>query len=343
MHLFVYFILQVKKKSRMLVVISGGSQGLGAALARIYVQRGHSVVLVARTESKLKATVKELETLHSTNPLADMNATTMYVAADVSDPAQCERVFDQIGEVPDLVLCCAGAATPGLFVELTTAQLETGLKTVYETVLYFSHAAMKRMTAAKDKHEVRRSLVLFSSTTAVFPFIGYSSYAPGKAAIRALADILRQECLPHNIRVCHVLPGSMDTEGFAQEELTKPHITRVIEGKTVPLPPDAVATHILRKFDAGNDTIYTDAAGWILGSMMLGYGPRYGYGILQAALGVFFALFGTIVGWFMNREIAKDAGQRKRALPSISVSSSATEPENNETSAPNVQESKNLI
>ena len=285
----------------MLVVISGGSQGLGLSIAKEYVKRGDDVAIVARTESKLIAAVDELELLRPSPTPEDQKI--FYIAADVSDAKECIRVFGSIGSIPDMVYCCAGAALPGLFLRLTTDELHNSMKTVYDTALYFSHAALKVMSSAPDKQSRRRHLVYCSSTVAVFPFIGYSAYAPGKAAIRALSDVVRQECLDHNIRVSHVLPGTMATAGYVVEEQTKPAITKKIEGPSPPATPDSCAKHIIYHLDKGSDTVYTDTIGWVLGSSMLGTSPRYGTGFLQTLMGIIFAIIGPIVSWSIQRDI----------------------------------------
>lgn len=282
----------------MLVVISGGSQGLGASLARQYVKRGWDVVIVARTITKLSNTVNDLKT-YATSKSQKIS----YVSADVADYNDCTRVFQEIGSIPDAVWCCAGAARPGFFIEMPPETLQENLRTVYDTALYFSHAALKVLCSAPDKLNVRRQLIYCSSTVAVFPLIGYGAYAPAKAAIRALADITRQEMLQHNIRISHVLPGSMATEGFQIEEQTKPEITRKIEGASVPESPDKIARDVLHWLDKGSDTIYTDMISWVLGSAMMGASPRFGLGILQGIVGVFLALFGSIVRLVIDRDI----------------------------------------
>lgn len=287
----------------MLAVISGGSQGLGFALAEIYARKGYEVVLVARTESKLAAAVAKIGT----------NA--RYIAADVSSPKSCDEVFAKLGKVPDLVLCCAGAAQPGLFVETSSSDLTKNFTSVYLTALYFSHAALRVMSQASDKLTHKRHIVYCSSTVAIFPFYGYSAYAPAKAAIRGLSDVIRQECIEHNIRVSLLLPGTMDTEGYAVEELSKPAITKKIEGASTPLAAPVVAEQIIRDLEKGEDTIYTDTISWVLGSMMMGITPRVGYGIFQTVVGLFLVLFGPIVRWFVDGDVKDGLKQAKENNP----------------------------
>lgn len=282
----------------MLAVISGGSQGLGYALAKKYKDIGYDVVLVARTELKLRAAAHKLG--------------VRYIRADCSDPDECARVFEQLA-VPDLVVCCAGAAHPGMFLDLDPADLKTNLDVVYCTALYFSQAAMRVMAAAHDKLLQRRQIIYCSSTVAVFPFAGYAAYAPAKAAIRALSDIVRQECLPHNIRVSHILPGSMDTEGYAIEESIKPALVKRIEGPSAAISAQDAADIVFRQLENGEDTVYTDTVSWVLGSMMLGTSPRWGFGILQSLVGILLVLFGPVVRWFIDRDVMRDVYSTQQA------------------------------
>lgn len=292
---------------KQLVVISGASQGLGASIAKELVKEGANVVIVSRTEKKLQAKVAELKKMAKYGERQRIS----YIAADVSDAEDCKRVFKEIADVPDIVLCCAGNAHPGLFVDIETEVLEQNLKNVYCTSLYFSHAGMKAMI--KGDISKKRHLVFCSSVLAVFPFIGYAGYGPAKAATRALADILRQECIPYNIRVTNILPGNMDTEGFAEEEKTKPEITRIIEGSSKPLDPDQVAIQVIKDLNKGRQMIYTDFIGWVLSANMLGVSPRT-LGFFQALLAVFFAFFGGIVNWTIENDIRKYFAKNKVAV-----------------------------
>jgi 3-dehydrosphinganine reductase len=202
--------------------------------------------------------------------------------------------------VPDIVICAAGGATPGLFVETSTDVLRKNLSIVYDTALYFSHAAVKAMI--KGDTSTERHLVYCSSVLALFPFIGYSSYGPAKAAIRALADIVRQECIPYNIAVSNILPGNMATEGYEEEMKTKPEITIKIEGPSTPRDPDVVAKEVIRDLKRGREMIYTDFIGWFLSGLMLGASPRT-LGFFQALFAIILAIFAPVWSWIMRRDI----------------------------------------
>ncbi|CAN6639264.1 3-ketodihydrosphingosine reductase Tsc10p [Trichomonascus vanleenenianus] len=278
-----------------LTVISGGSQGLGASLAKQIVLGGGDVVIVSRTESKLKAVVEELTAMKVSE-----SQRISYIAADVTDATKCREVFEETG-VPDNVICCAGQAVPGLLKDFDSETLEKHIKSVYFTAMHFSHAGFKAMVASGD-FERARNIVYCSSVLAVFSFIGYGSYGPGKAAIRALADIMRQECLPYNISVANILPGNMATEGFEQEELTKPEITRKIEGPSSPRDPDEIAVEVMAELRRGKQMIFTDFIGWFLSGMMLGASPRNN-GFVQTFFAIILAIFSPIWKMIIDRDI----------------------------------------
>lgn len=94
---------------------------------------------------------------------------------------------------------------------------------------------------------------MFTSSVATFVSLtGYGPYVASKAAVRALADTLRQECKMYGIDVRCCFPAGIISPGFEQENLIKPDITKTLEGSDVPLPPEIVAAHVLQGIERGN-------------------------------------------------------------------------------------------
>lgn len=282
-----------------LVVISGGSQGLGASIAKVLVKEGANVYIVARTESKLIATLAELEKQRMCE-----EQLIKYIAADVSKPGECDKVFSQLPEPPHIVMCLAGNAKPGLFIEQSSAQLAQGWESSYLTTVHFAHSALRAMAPVNVNNDDDRHIVLCSSVLALFSYIGYSSYAPGKAAVRALADVLRHECIPYKISVSCIFPGNMATEGYEVENLTKPEISKTIEGASHPLDPDLCAASVVKDLKNGQQMIFTDTIGWILSTIMLGASPR-NWNFLQTLLAIILAIFSPIWNLMVRRDIKK--------------------------------------
>lgn len=293
-----------------LVVISGGSQGLGASLAKLCVSKGADVFVVSRTESRLKKVVEDCEKLR-----IDPDQVIDYIVADLSKQEECVRVFQDIPEVPDIVMCVAGVALPGLLLDVPSQAFESSIDSIYKSSLYFSLEALRRMSKNPlPPKSAPRHITLFSSVVAFYPFIGYGPYAPLKAAVRSLADILRQECIPHNIKVECVFPGNIDTEGFKTEEKTKPEITKIIEGPSDVMHPDDCAELIVNRLDSGYSMIHTDVIGWVLNSITMGGSPRTS-SFLITIVGIIVTLAAPIWAMIVDFQIRSFFKKQQKVQP----------------------------
>ncbi|CAK7913164.1 3-ketodihydrosphingosine reductase Tsc10p [[Candida] anglica] len=307
-----WFSGNFKPKGKTALIL-GASQGLGADLALKLYQENCSVILVARTESKLKA---QVETIRGTSS-KESQTTANYIPCDASDYNSCVELWKNVyseGWDPDYIFCCAGSSIPKLFGDLSGSELSMGITTNYSTTLNLIHSGFKEVkqkleggTTPKPRH-----IILFSSVVSFFPFIGYAQYAPMKAAIQSLSIILRQELGPFNYRVSCVFPGNFQSEGFDEEQKTKPEITKTIEGPSSPIPGPECAQIVLNKLDQGYDTITTDAIGWLLGCSVLGVLPRT-WGFLQVLVSLVFSIIAPIANWVIYRDIVKYFDKEKRA------------------------------
>ena len=115
------------------------------------------------------------------------------------------------------MVCAAGAAYPGYFLEQDLAIFERTMRLNYLGSVFTAKAAVPAMVARSSGH-----LILISSGAAAASFLGYSSYAPTKFAVRGLADALRNELCGTGVRVSVAYPPDTDTPGFEQENKTKP-------------------------------------------------------------------------------------------------------------------------
>lgn len=205
-----------------------------------------------------------------------------YFPCDLSEADEVEKLFTVLefnNLLPTQLLSCAGGSIPKLFTELTTKELEMGVKVNYMTTLFVVHRAMQLVPTAH--------LILFSSATAFFPFIGYSQYAPAKVSLKALVSILRHE-LP-NTRISCIYPGNFYSEGYILEEMSKPEITRSIEGSSYPISCEECCDKIVWWLQHGYDDITTDSVGWLLMSLDMGlnkHNNNSAYWFLQWIVGV---------------------------------------------------------
>lgn len=303
------------------VIITGGSQGMGKAVAREFVKRGANVTIIARTQATLDSAKSELMSLSKSSQKIQA------ISVDCTDSQAVVRAFEEVG-APDVIFCCAGmfhpqarssdgsdltlgTAHPGLFAELTPEELATPMTGNYISSMYTAHAALKSMLRnPQNTGTQKRKIIFTSSITAFLNISGYTSYTPTKAAIRALADTLRQECLMYDIDVHCVFPATIFSPGFENEQKLKPEITKILEEGDGGQTPEQVAEAALRGLDCGQAMINTEVIGSLLRCNMKGPSPKAG--ILDIVYGFVASIVLPFVLFDFERKV-KTYGAAQRA------------------------------
>ena len=231
------------------VCITGGSSGIGLALAHQCVARGASVSILARDPARLEAAHRRLV------PRAP-GARVAHAAADVTDPDALRTAIDELvatlGPV-DVLVTSAGYARPGHFLELDDVVFREQMEVDYFGTLHAVRAVVPSMVGRRRGH-----LVLVASTVAFVGIYGYSAYAPAKHAVRGLAETLRPELKPYGIVVACAYPPDTATPGFDRENEVKPEVTRKISGAIMPRPASAVAAAIVKGIERDRRVITAD-------------------------------------------------------------------------------------
>ncbi|KAF9404947.1 3-dehydrosphinganine reductase, partial [Podila epigama] len=231
--------------------------GLGRGVAIDLAKQGAHVTIVARKEGPLKETV-ELMKQAAAAAKHPFEQKFNWISADVTDKEASIAALDEAsakfgGQVPDVIMTCAGTSIPKLFVEAKTDEFEWQMKLNFFGALYTIQEATKRMVETG----VKGKIVMVSSTMGLIGFAGYSSYVPSKYALRGLAEGLRNEFLLYGIGVHIYYPGTMFTPGYENENLTKPLVTRELEGSSG-ITPEEAARGLMRGLRKGYFAITTD-------------------------------------------------------------------------------------
>jgi NAD(P)-dependent dehydrogenase (short-subunit alcohol dehydrogenase family) len=169
--------------------ITGGGSGIGLAIGRLAVARGASVVLLGRTEEKLRAAC------------AALGERASYHVLDVTDGAAVARVFEAIGGIDHLVTCAAGIVI-GPFAELP----EQAFREFFEGKFWGQYRAIR---AALPYLSRSGSITLISGYLYRKPTPGFSAFAAVNGAIEALVKVLATELAP--VRINALAPGQVDT------------------------------------------------------------------------------------------------------------------------------------
>ena len=219
-----------------IALITGGSSGIGLALAQALAAAGARVWLLARRKKVLEAALREL-------PGADGGRGGI-LPADVSDWEQVQaavaRMEREVG-VPDLLVNSAGETHPGYVQDIPLEIFEKLMAINYLGTVYATRAVLPGMIARGSGH-----IVNISSITGFMGVFGYSAYGATKYAVRGFSDALRAEVKPLGVRVSIAFPPDTDTPQLAYENQFKPPETRALAGNAGVLSPQAVAGEIMR-------------------------------------------------------------------------------------------------
>lgn len=233
-----YSLASDSPRERRIAVITGGSSGIGAALARRLSSKRWHCVLVARGEERLRAVAEEVG--------------GEYELADVSDRAAVERIAETVRSRHSAVkLLVNNAGIPGRasFLSADADRIERVTKVNYLGAVWCLRAFLPALEAARPAHVVN---VVSIAGTVAFPSSG--PYSASKYALLAFSRATAAELAPRAIAVHTVNPGLVETEGFPQRAvLLRPLLRRIV------VDPELVADHIVRAIERGKPESYVPA------------------------------------------------------------------------------------
>jgi short-subunit dehydrogenase len=186
-------------------LVTGASSGLGEAMARELAQRGHGIVLVARSEERLRALAGELAGAHGVRAEA--------VGCDVTDPAARDRLeaeVSRLGLRVDVLVNNAGFGTYEPFVETPRERVLEEVRVNTEAVADLTARWLPPMV------ERGAGAVLITASTAGFqPLPGNAVYSAGKSFALTFAEAIGHEVKDRGVTVTALCPGPVKT-GFQE-------------------------------------------------------------------------------------------------------------------------------
>ncbi len=191
--------------NRKTALVTGASQGLGAAIAIGLAQDGFDVVITELDASQLTATRSAVEAT-GTQALA--------IALDVRDAESIERAMtsttDAFGRV-DVLVNNAGVQLRRSALDVTPAEWDEVIATNLKGAFFMSQAVGRHLFANKRPG----CIVSLASTFAFVGFAERSTYGISKGGIVQMTRMLAIEWAPHGIRVNAIAPGTVETPSRA--------------------------------------------------------------------------------------------------------------------------------
>ena len=214
------------------ILITGGSGGVGRAVAERMAASGARLLLTDRSESDLRELADQLQ------PSAP--ARIDYIAADLSTREGIAKLFEQVdsrlGGI-DLLVACAGVGS-GPLMEMD----DEGWRFVLETNLA-SYVACTRLAIERMRQSGRDDcmVILVGSISVHIKAVGESVYNASKGGVASFAETLRKEMIPERIRITLIEPGAI---GSAMQPFSPKQRSEMMREHKL-LPPEEVADAIM--------------------------------------------------------------------------------------------------
>ncbi|XWS32659.1 hypothetical protein CRYUN_Cryun22dG0008900 [Craigia yunnanensis] len=289
--LILYFIVRPRPvnipiKNRH-VFITGGSSGIGLALAHQAASQGARVSILARSLSKLEEAKESIRLSSGVN--------VSIFSADVRDYDAVQKAVNDAGPIDVLVV------NQGVFVpqELEKQALDE-VRFMIDVNLMGSFnvikAALPLMKERKDREPTAISLI--SSQAGQVGIYGYTAYSASKFGLRGLAEALQQEVIADNIHVSIIFPPDTETPGLEQENKVRPELTKILAGSSGSMKADEVAKKALDGIKSGSFIVPCNFEGHMLAIATAGLAPQRSF--LMAFFEVVFPGIFRLVGLFLQ-------------------------------------------
>src|SRR3954469_25741354 len=204
----------------MVAIVTGGSKGIGLAIARALLERGAQVAISARSDADLEKAVRSL----------GGGGNVLAVRADVREPKDAERLVAETAKKFAGVDVLVNNAGIGVFAHVADMSVEAWrqvIETNLSGVFYCTRAALPELRRRGGGY-----IINISSLAGKNAFTGGAAYCASKAGLNQFSEALMQEVRHDNIRVSYVMPGSVST-GFggsadADWKLAPEDVARVV-------------------------------------------------------------------------------------------------------------------
>ncbi len=218
------------------VLVTGGTRGIGRAVAQRFVSAGFGLLTCARSGADLDRLRADLT---AEFPAADIRT----FVADLSQAAQTAAFGAWVtaaGVVPDVVVHNTGAFVPGRIQDEPEGALRQLLETNVASAYDLTRAVLPAMLARGRGH-----LFTICSTASIMAYPAGGSYCISKFALLGFTKVLREELKTSGLRVTAILPGATLTDSWAGSDLPPERL----------MPPEDVAEAIWMAWTASPRTV----------------------------------------------------------------------------------------
>ncbi|XAR57230.1 3-dehydrosphinganine reductase [Bertholletia excelsa] len=285
------------------VFITGGSSGIGLALAHRAASEGARVSILARNRDKLEEAKRQIR--------LSTGVDVAIFSADVRDFESIKRAMEDAGAI-DVLVCNQGVFEAQ---ELERQELESVKFMIDVNLMGTFHLIKAALPGMKNRRGGgAASIAVMSSQAGQVGIYGYTAYSASKFALRGMAEALQQEVIADDIHVSLIFPPDTETPGLMEENKSKPELTRVIASSSGAMKANEVAMKTLDGISSGSFIVPCNFEGHLLSIATAGLSPQrsflmaflevIGAGILRFASLCYQRIwYGTIEKWHAKKNL----------------------------------------
>lgn len=231
----------------MHVIVTGGSSGIGLAIAEIYAARGASVSLIARDPGRLQL-ARDL--ILTKSPAAGIHLESADVGVKdqaIAAVAACEKRFGPC----DVLVASAGIVEPGAFDVVPIDAFAEQINTNLMGTAYAVNSVYQGMVSRRSGR-----IMMISSGAALIGLYGYTGYCASKSALAGFAEALSAEAGRYGVAISIAFPPDTLTPQYQREMMMRPPEAELLMGTVKPWKVEHVASRIVRAIDRKQSRVY---------------------------------------------------------------------------------------
>lgn len=253
-------------------IVTGGSEGIGLALANRFASAGHSLLLIARSQTSLAEAATKIQAQH--------RVSVVTLAVDITNPDApqiIDRKLSAMGCYPHILVNNAGIGLSGPFLDHTPGDLVAMMDLNVRALTRLMHHVLPGM-----RSRGRGGILNVASLGGYVPGPWQAAYYASKAYVLSLSEAVAYEVEPDGVRITVVAPGAVET-GFHRRMLAESAFYRRL---LPPLWPETVAAWAYYGFKLGLRVIVPGVINMVL-ALVLRISPH--------------RIVMPVVGWLLRR------------------------------------------
>lgn len=219
-----------------LLIISGGTKGIGKALVEIFARHEFDVITCSRNRADIDHLIDEIKS-------SGVSSRIMGFEADLSKRKEVDgfvRYIDAFRRPVDVLINNVGTFQPGKISTEEEGIFEQMLETNLHSAYYLTRGLIGDIIAKKSGH-----IFNICSTASIMPYVNGGSYCISKYAMYGMTKVLREEMKEHNVRVTAVLPGATFTSSWEEAEISSDRLMK----------PEDIAAAVWNAYEMSSRTV----------------------------------------------------------------------------------------